>query len=351
MEVLSQNFGAELQKEAAELKRLEADLQQRIQHLPLQEQNAIRFSEDEFYRTYHRYDAISNYLEQLRETHRNMVIKEVIGETIEKRQIIIYKIHSPGAYDDKKPALFINCAQHAREWIAPPVGNYIFLKLLSTYNSDPRVKAILDAINVFYVPIVNIDGFLYTQQNRMWRKNRRLISGSTYGVDLNRNWKSGFGGAGSSNVPSSETYRGTAALSEPESRAMSNFMNKHPQIKAGIDFHSYSQLNLRPWGKSYSASPDEAKLRGLGLKMVDAIKAVHGVSYQNIPASGLYIASGILCDEFYENHKAMGYTIELRPTQFGGGGFAPPPSQILPTVQENWAATLALADYVRTGQF
>jgi len=265
---------------------------------------------------------------------------------LKKRQILVYTIHAPGAFNANKPSLWINNLQHAREWISPPVGNYMYLQFLSKYNSDAQIKRLLDKINVFYLPMVNVDGFLFSHSNnRMWRKNRRLVSGSTYGVDLNRNWKSGFGGSGSSNVPSSETYRGTAFHSEPETKAIDTFIRKYPSIKAGIDFHSYSQLNLRPWSKSFQPSPDENILRPLGQKMVDAIKATHGATYQNILGSGLYIASGCLNDELYETHKQMGFTIELRPTQ-SGGTFAPPPSQILPTVEENWKAILVLAEHV-----
>ena len=137
----------------------------------------------------------------------------------------------------------------------------------------------------------------------MWRKNRRHNSGSSYGVDLNRNWKSGFGGQGSSGSPSSETYRGPSALSEPETAAISKFLYGKPQIKAGLDFHAYSQLNLRPWGKVTAPSPDEAKLAKIGQDMVDEIKKVHGLAYRNIRSAQLYPASGILCDEFYEVKK------------------------------------------------
>jgi carboxypeptidase T len=85
----------------------------------------------------------------------------------------------------------------------------------------------------------------------MWRKNRKLNQGGSYGVDLNRNWKSGFGGSGSSGSPSSETYRGTAAYSEPETKTIADYLGSQSNtLKAAIDFHSYSQLNLRPWGKT-----------------------------------------------------------------------------------------------------
>jgi len=203
-------------------------------------------------------------------------------------------------------------------------------------------------MNIHYVPIVNPDGYVFAHtSNRMWRKNRKQNQGGSFGVDLNRNWKSGFGGPGSSNQPSSETYRGVAAYSEPESKAVADYLQSQKStLKAAIDFHSYSQLMLRPWGKSSQNSPDEDKLRGLGQKMVDAIASVHRVRYENIKSSQLYLASGIVGDDFYETHKLDGYTIECRPGRFGGGGFAPPPSQIILNAQENYQAVLAIMQHV-----
>lgn len=316
------------------------------------EKNQIEASktEQDFFKKYNNLAEIEAYITRLFSRHSSMVSKESIGKSLENREMTVYKIHSPGSYNNSKPALWINAMQHAREWITTPSAIYSIEQFLSKYNSDPQVKQILDKINIYYLPIVNPDGFVFTwTNNRMWRKNRRRNNGGTFGVDLNRNWRSGFGGQGSSGSPGSETYRGTAALSEPETSNISKFLTRHPQIKAGYDFHAYSQLMLRPWGKSTSPSPDENKLAALGGKMCDAIRSVHRVNYQNIRSSGLYPASGIMCDEFYEYHKQMGYTVELRPTQWGGGGFNPPPTQILPTAEENWKALLVLAEYVKTG--
>lgn len=291
------------------------------------------------------------YTERLMATHSNMARRELIGKSIENRDMNVYTIHAPGAYNSSKPALWINAAQHAREWLTPPTAIYSIEKFLTTYLTDPQVKRLLDAINIFYLPFTNPDGYVFTWTgNRMWRKNRRRNANGSFGVDINRNWRSGFGGPGSSNVPSSETYRGPSALSEPESKCISDYLLRHPQIKAGYDVHSYSQLMLRPWGKSNTPAPDEPRLQALGKKMSDAILAVHRVPYRNIRSTELYPASGIMCDEFYEYHRMMGYTVELRPAGAFGGGFAPPPSQILPTAEENWKAIQILAEYVRTGQ-
>lgn len=47
---------------------------------------------------------------------------------------------------------------------------------------------------------------MYNAQDRMWRKNRVVNSGSLcVGVDVNRNLAAGFGGSGASNSPCSES--------------------------------------------------------------------------------------------------------------------------------------------------
>jgi len=80
--------------------------------------------------------------------------------------------------------------------------------------------------------------------------------------------------------------------------------------------------------------------------MVDEIRNVNRIGYENIKSSQLYLASGIVGDDFYETFKLDGYTIELRPGRFGGGGFAPPANQILPTATENYQAVLAIMEHV-----
>jgi len=351
IEILSKNFQEQIDIEKIENDKIKIEFEEKLNKLTTEEEKRnFTFSQDEFYRRYQNLAEIEAYLENLRRTFPTMVDRDTIGPSLERRNIYVYRIHAPGAWNPNKPALFFNSLQHAREWVSPPTGIFSAERFIRDYTTNPQVKTLLDAINVYYLPIVNPDGYVFTQSNRMWRKNRRPNQGGSFGVDLNRNWRSGFGGPGSSNVPSSETYRGPSALSEPESRALSSYLTANANIKAGIDFHSYSQLNLRPWGKQNGGSPDEARLLAIGARMVDAIRSVNGVSYQNIRAHQLYLASGILCDEFYEHHKQMGYTIELRPANAGGGGFALPPAQILPTAQENWRAVLVLAEFTRTGQ-
>lgn len=64
---------------------------------------------------------------------------------------------------------------------------------------------------------------------------------------------------GASKEPCSDTYCGPSAFSEVEVQAVSDFIDMHKDtIKAFIDFHSYSQLWMTPWGYTKDLPADYA---------------------------------------------------------------------------------------------
>jgi carboxypeptidase A4 len=111
---------------------------------------------------------------------------------------------------------------HAREWISPASVTYIIKELVE--NRQNNLWA--DKMDFYVVPVLNPDGYEYTHTNdRLWRKNRRNPQlGGCAGTDLNRNFGYKWGGLGSSKNPCAETYAGTAAFSEPESKAIRDYV-------------------------------------------------------------------------------------------------------------------------------
>ena len=84
-----------------------------------------------------------------------------------------------------------------------------------------------------------------------------MNSGSTYGVDLNRNYSFqwGYDDIGSSPDPTSNEYRGTEPFSEPETRAVRDFCENH-QIKLSLNYHSWGDLLIYPWAYIDQPTPD-----------------------------------------------------------------------------------------------
>ena len=270
-----------------------------------------------------------------------------VGTTHEGRTMWGVRITAPGDATNRNRILFNGC-QHAREWIAVMVPVYIAEHLIEGWYDDPEIQSFLETTEVIIVPIVNPDGYEYTYAaggDRFWRKNRRNNSGSCEGVDLNRNWDIDWnGGDSTSNSTCSDIYVGPSVFSEPETQAMRDLVESLPNLITHIDFHSYSQLILKAWGYTSTPHPQDEIIELLGVSMREAIQSVHGESYTvGTPGDILYYADGTFQD-WTTSVGALGYTIELRPQ--GSPGFDLPPSEIIPTCEESFAAILAMLHFV-----
>eukprot|EP01080_Neovahlkampfia_damariscottae_P006273 gene6273-10280_t len=298
---------------------------------------------EEFFKKYHRLAEITTFLEKMKKDYPDQVKLFSIGKSYEGRDMKGIKISQPKS-KEKKKKIWMSSHQHAREWVSSMVPLYIMSRLLAEYKKGTkRVVDIFKKTNFYFVTNLNPDGYEYSHTNsRMWRKNRKKNEdGRTFGVDLNRNWPYKWGGPGGSRSPGSDTYMGTKPASEIETQNVIKFFNK-TKIDGALDFHSYSQLLLRPWQWTRDSSPDEPALMALGAKMAKAIQD-NGDSYRNIRGSQLYVHSGAMVDFFYGDKKIFGYTVELRDR--GRYGFALPPSLILPTCIENYFGSLEFIEH------
>jgi len=299
-----------------------------------------------FFENHQPRDEINAYIEGLAQAHPELMDIAVIGQSIEGREIWNVRISAPGDATGKPDVAITGC-QHAREWVSPMTVTYLIDRLVSLYDADPTVTTLLDNVEFHIIPIVNPDGYVYSwidEETRLWRKNRRDNPGTSCdGVDLNRNWAFEWGGEGSSSDPCSQIYRGAGPLSEPESQQVASYLASLEDLEAHIDYHSYSQLILSPWGYT-DALPDEATLfDAINSEVRQAIFDVHGETYTAGPSyTTIYPAAGVIPDYVFGGLGAWSWTIELRPTS-SFPGFLLPPEEILPTAQENLPGMLAMA--------
>ncbi len=289
------------------------------------------------------YETMIDYLNELVAAHPDLAEMHDFGSTIEGRTVWGIRITGPGD-SASRPGLLFHGIEHAREWIGGPVPIYAAEHLLTHYGTDPDITDLVDRIDWYFIPVMNPDGYVYSWgPNRYWRKNRRDNGGGSFGVDPNRNWGHEWGGSGSSGNPNDQTYRGTAPFSEPETRNIRDFILDHGRIRAYIDFHAYGQYILWPWAYTDVLPPDHGAFIEVGYEMRDAIQALHGRFYTSGPVgSTLYLAAGASVDWVYVAMDVdpflHAYTIELR-----GNDFVIPPSEIIPTCEENLQAILSLA--------
>jgi len=223
---------------------------------------------------------------------------------------------------------------------------YIMNTLVTQYGVNSGVTSIVNGVDFYIIPLANPDGYVYTQTDRMWRKNRSRDRTACYGVDNNRNWGYQWNTGGSSGVSCSETYHGPSPFSENENVAIANYISSKPNIKAFIDFHSYGQLFMNPWGWTDDLTPDNTIQQKVSTGAAQAIKAVNKKVYEvGTDTSLTYIASGGSDDWTYgEVGIVYSYTVELRDT--GQFGFLLPAQEIVPTGQEVFAGVQYIAQYL-----
>ena len=214
------------------------------------------------------------------------------------------------------------------------------------------VTKLLDHVDVHFIPVNNPDGYAYSwaepdTSHRLWRKNRRPNADGTIGVDLNRNFDFAWSGLGSSSDGSSEIYHGESAFSEPESRAMRDFYESHPNVVGNVDLHSFGQLILGPFAHAASVEvPDQELIDRVGREMENAVIFTNFESYTYQHGWELYFASGIQADWAYASQNVYAYTYELRPGH-AYPGFRLPSDEIVPTVTESFSGIVAMLEFAQ----
>ncbi|GAA0458106.1 M14 family metallopeptidase [Streptomyces sp. NPDC046215] len=279
--------------------------------------------------------------------------KKVIGKSYEGRDIVAVKISKNVAADESEPEVLFTAHQHAREHLTVEMALYLLKEFGSKYGSDPRVTKMVDSREIWVVPDVNPDGGEYdiaTGSYRSWRKNRQPNSGGSTGTDPNRNWNFKWACCGgSSGSTGSETYRGTAPESAPEVKVVADFVRGRvvggkQQITSAIDFHTYSELVLWPFGYTYSdtgpgMTQDEHDVFATVGRSMAATNR-----YTPEQSSDLYITDGSIDDWLWGNQRIFAYTFEMYPGPGGSGGFYPPDEVIDRETARNREAVLRLLE-------
>ncbi|KAM6973167.1 carboxypeptidase A5 [Aplochiton taeniatus] len=295
------------------------------------------------YANYHTINEIYQFQDMLVAENPNLVSKLVIGQSYEGRPLNVLKFSTGGT---NRPAIWIDTGIHSREWVTQASGTWFAKKIVNDFGTDPALTAILNKMDIFLEIVTNPDGFSYTHTaNRMWRKTRKPNPGSScVGVDPNRNWDAGFGGAGASSSPCSETYRGPSAHSEPEVKAIVDFVKAHGNLKAFVSIHAYSQMLLYPYGYTKTPVEDQRELHDLAQKAITDLASLYGTRYRyGSIITTIYQASGGTIDWTYNQGIKYSYTFELRDT--GRYGFILPANQIIPTAEETWLALMAIMEH------
>jgi len=186
------------------------------------------------------------------------------------------------AAPDSKPILFVEGSIHARECPAPELLTRFAEELLSSYDTDADATWLLDEHEIHLLLFFNPDGRRRAELGEYWRKNannQHCTATDDRGVDLNRNFDYLWNCCGlSSNDECDQTYHGTGGASEPEIRAVQDYLRaifprqwtpEPPSDATGvfIDLHSYGREIYWPWFHTAALPPNRTSLATLGRKL------------------------------------------------------------------------------------
>ncbi|XP_053564972.1 carboxypeptidase B [Bombina bombina] len=314
-------------------------------------QQALEKQRDSNIRAIHSYEkyndlaTINAWTADISAQNPGLVSRSQIGTSYEGRPIYLLKVGKSGV---NKKAVFIDCGFHAREWISIAFCQWFVKEAVDTYGSDAEFTNLLNNLDFYVLPVLNVDGYAYTwTNNRMWRKTRSPNANSScVGTDPNRNFNAGWCTVGASSRACDETYCGTAPESEKETKALANFIRSNiASIKGYLTIHSYSQMLLFPYSYSYSLAKDHTELNNVARDAVSRLTSLYKTKYTYGPGgTTIYLAAGGSDDWAYDAGVKFSYTFELRDT--GRYGFALPESQIKATSEETLLAVKYIASYI-----
>jgi hypothetical protein len=285
---------------------------------------------------YYTCDEAAAILDSLHEAYPDIMTERMIlpndeGDmTWTEHYVWAVKISDNVEVEEDEAEVLYTGLHHAREPITVNIMVEWARWLCENYGSDPLATYLVDNRQIWIIPIINPDGYLYNEENEpdgggMHRKNMRPVGYFNQGVDPNRNYPYmwGYDNQGSSGEPDSDTYRGPDPGSEPEVQSVMNLCKAHEFVLA-LNFHSHSNLFLYPWGYVHQKCDDSAAYYNWGERSTRVNQYAVIAGHELYPVNGdsddwMYAEQGILAvtpeigEAFWQDWQVDQHIYETRP--------------------------------------
>ncbi len=229
------------------------------------------------------------FMEDLANSYPDLAEMISVGQSVEGREMWALRISGAG---NVKPGVMYHGAEHGNEQAPASVVAYMAHHLLTNYDTDPEVAALVDHAEWYLLPIMNPDGYV------------RYDRWNAHGVDLNRNWD----GPGAGHDPSGGPY----PFSEPETANMRDFFLANPDVRAYVDLHGYVPWIMWVWAHIYDYCEDHDRFYAVGSVFRDRVYAAGGGWYEigTIREVAYYI-SGCSTNYAYGELSLWAFAIEV----------------------------------------
>ncbi|GFY39431.1 carboxypeptidase D [Trichonephila inaurata madagascariensis] len=204
---------------------------------------------------HHHYDSMVAILKNISLKCPEITRLYSIGHTIENKELYVLEMSdNPGIHEPGEPEFKYVGNMHGNEVVGREMLLYLAEYFCNQYETDPRIKTLLDNTRIHIMPSMNPDGYENSREGDFDGMDGRE---NANGVDLNRNFPDQFG-------PTKEN-----AILQPETRAVMTWILSYPFVLSA-NLHGGSLVANYPFDNNvegtdglYSKSPDDQVFRQL----------------------------------------------------------------------------------------
>ncbi len=258
----------------------EAFLQLAPQAQPVAEDTDLR-DDPEYYAGYRNFAEVEATLKKIAAEHPDIAKLETYGQSSAGRPLYVLKISDNVAADEEdEPRLLLDAATHGDEIITTEVLLRLLEEVVNGYGSDARLSAMVDKAAIYFVPVINPDGFAQRQRY-------------ADGVDPNRQYP----------YPRKPDQRPIGII-----QSIMDLVGKH-QFKGSIDFHAYGEMVMYPWAYTHDAIAD-ASHRTEFADLTNSMAELNRYAAGPI-ADVIYVAEGSSADYYYWKYQTRAIAVEM----------------------------------------
>ena len=179
---------------------------------------------------YHTYDEMVAELENHTTSYPNLCRLESIGKSVQGRDLWFMKITDNPDVEEAEPEFKYISTMHGDEVVGMEMCLYLIDYLLSEYETNSRIKSLVDETEIWIMPLMNPDGFEAGSRS------------NANGIDLNRNFPDRVIGLPEEKI-------------QPETQAIMDFGEAHSSVMSA-NFHTGALLVNYPYDSTFYPHED-----------------------------------------------------------------------------------------------
>lgn len=253
------------------------------------------------FNTYPTYNAYLNIMNGFETNHPALSEVVDIGNSVQNRELLFVKISDNVAASENEPQFMYTSTMHGDETAGYVLMLRLIDYLLVNYNTDDRVREIVDNLEVHINPVANPDGTYAGGNNTVLGATRYNANF----VDLNRNFPDPQDGQNpDGNVHQAETL------------AFMNYADQNNFVLSA-NFHGGVEVVNYPWDTWGQTHPQEPWLIQISRRYASLAQQNSPNGYMNAFNNGVtngydwYEVDGGRQDYMTHFHKCMEVTVEL----------------------------------------